>query len=442
MYDCKRGIASVCRYSKDVTKGVLVRVAQVMMSGVVRFASVMAVVLAVALATMTEAVTRHTGVGIARRAAFHERLRAERAELDAAGGAVLPAETDNVVHVDALDVLNAVAEVGPNYTLLKPTETKKQRRKRQREQAAATQAQAVANDDVNAPEATDEQQGAANEQESAVEARGISQHGGVQHSALADALEEEEDAEEMGRGDEEPMVSPHGYNLSIALKDVRRRLREFAAEQAAAGRSVPMQKTVHGEHPTMRWTIKFGKWLATTRVQASKASRWHFEMQGDVRAEEVTVRTGRGEDSVYVMLQHMKNHVWRELWSAMPTDARQYWRLVTHHVMSLFDGGGGGMKKAAELVGKAAGRAAADASAARGDTEREQKAASEAACAKARRKTEAELRAATTKICAKEHLHQTGEYLMQDTQLSEPFEVNVSFIMNAYMCFARVTGCR
>ena len=37
----------------DVTKGVLVRVAQVMMSGVVRFASVIAVLLAVALATMT-----------------------------------------------------------------------------------------------------------------------------------------------------------------------------------------------------------------------------------------------------------------------------------------------------------------------------------------------------------------------------------------------------
>ena len=55
--------------------------------------------------------------------------------------------------------------------------------------------------DAYAPEATDEQQGAANEQESAVEARGVTQHGGVQHSALADALEEEEDAEEMGRGD-------------------------------------------------------------------------------------------------------------------------------------------------------------------------------------------------------------------------------------------------
>ena len=83
-----------------------------------------AVVLAVAAATMTEAGTRHTGAGIARRAAFHERLRAERAELDTAGGAVLPAETDNVVHVDAMDVLNTLAEVGPNCTLLKPTETK------------------------------------------------------------------------------------------------------------------------------------------------------------------------------------------------------------------------------------------------------------------------------------------------------------------------------
>ena len=165
-------------------------------------------------------------------------------------------------------------------------------------------------------------------------------------------------------------------------------------------------------------------------------------MQGDVRAEEVTVRTGRGEDSVYVMLQHMKNHVWRELWPAMPADARQYWRLVTHHVMSLFDGGGGGMKKAAALVGKAAGCAAGDAAARAGASAQQQHAASEAASAKARRKTEAELRAATSKPCAKEHLHQTGEYQMQDSQLSEPFEVNASFIMNAYMCFACVTGCR
>ena len=61
------------------------RRAELMRSGVVRSAAVTAVVLAVAAATMTEAGTRHTGAGIARRAAFHERLRAERAELGGAG---------------------------------------------------------------------------------------------------------------------------------------------------------------------------------------------------------------------------------------------------------------------------------------------------------------------------------------------------------------------
>ena len=35
--------------------------------------------------------------------------------------------------------------------------------------------------------------------------------------------------------------------------------------------------------------------------KVSKASRWHFDSQADTRAEEPTVRTGRGEDSVYVL---------------------------------------------------------------------------------------------------------------------------------------------
>ena len=40
----------------------------------------------------------------------------------------------------------------------------------------------------------------------------------------------------------------------------------------------------------------------------------------------------------------------------------------------------------------------------------------------------AELREATTKPCTKQHLFQVGEYQMQDTQLLEPFEVNVAFM--------------
>jgi len=35
---------------------------------------------------------------------------------------VLPAETQDVTHVSASDVLDGVEEVGPNYALLKPKE--------------------------------------------------------------------------------------------------------------------------------------------------------------------------------------------------------------------------------------------------------------------------------------------------------------------------------
>ena len=77
------------------------------------------------MASEAAAPTRHEGAGVARRAAFHERLRAERAELEAAAGAGLPPETDDVALVRAVDVLDGVAEAGRNYTLLKPTEKKK-----------------------------------------------------------------------------------------------------------------------------------------------------------------------------------------------------------------------------------------------------------------------------------------------------------------------------
>jgi hypothetical protein len=78
----------------------------------------------------------------------------------------------------------------------------------------------------------------------------------------------------------------------------------------------------------------------------------------------------------------MKNHVWREIWPAMPSGARQYWRLVTNQVMSLYDGGGGGMKDAAGAAGRAAGREAARESASHGQSEAAQRAASERASAR------------------------------------------------------------
>ena len=89
----------------------------------------------------TEPTARHTGAGIARRAAFHERMRQERAQLEATGGVQLEPEVENVELVSAATLREGIAEAGTNYTLLRSTETKKERRKRQREEATAKQQQ-------------------------------------------------------------------------------------------------------------------------------------------------------------------------------------------------------------------------------------------------------------------------------------------------------------
>ena len=84
-----------------------------------------------------DAAARHTGAGVARRQAHHERMRDERAREAAAGDAELPPEDDAVEMASAAHVLDSVAEVGPNYTLLRSKETKAKRRKRKREDARA-----------------------------------------------------------------------------------------------------------------------------------------------------------------------------------------------------------------------------------------------------------------------------------------------------------------
>ncbi|EOD25004.1 hypothetical protein EMIHUDRAFT_237947 [Emiliania huxleyi CCMP1516] len=180
----------------------------------------------------------------------------------------------------------------------------------------------------------------------------------VRRSAAMELLRTRDEAEqrEARRPDVAPMLTPHSATLSRHLVWVRRLLREYLAELAEDGLSVPMQRTSRGLHPTMRWTVEFGKWLATTRIVESRASSWHLAEEQSAGQAEATARSGRGSNTVYVALQHMKNHVWRELWPAMPADARQYWHWDAH--------------------------------------------------------------------------------------LSEPFEVNVAFIMSAYVCLARQTGCR
>ena len=72
----------------------------------------------------TDAVTGRGGEahgrrGVARRQAHHERMRDERAREAAAGDAELPPEDDAVEMASAAQLLDSVAEVGPNYTLLR-----------------------------------------------------------------------------------------------------------------------------------------------------------------------------------------------------------------------------------------------------------------------------------------------------------------------------------
>jgi hypothetical protein len=154
------------------------------------------------------------------------------------------------------------------YTRSRPKEKKKVRRKRQREEAAAREQQAQQQAETDAATVRVHNEMDAVDEFAATDAgggpteRADGIRGRVRHSALADALEEDEDEAEAQRADDEPMLSAHGYDLSIALKDVRRRLCEFLAEQVEAEKSVPMQQTPKGVHPTMRWTIKFGKRLA------------------------------------------------------------------------------------------------------------------------------------------------------------------------------------
>jgi len=252
-------------------------------------------------------------------------------------------------------------------------------------------------------------------------------------NALCDAFGDEEDAEEEGVDVAPAMpLDAHGPDLSKALRSLRRKLKEYLAEQSKGNTVAVLRLASGAEYPTMQWTIQFGKWMASHRTLESKANKWNEKAWRD----EYEVRKTLGKDSFYVALQHMKNHLWREVWPAMPVgaDARQYWHCVTKQTMAMFDGGGGDMLAAASLVEKKAMEQARRA----GKCEAEVAATG----LEARKETMGMLRAATSKPCTREHLYQVGEYQLQDAFLSDPFAVNASYVMNAHTCSARTTGCR
>ena len=68
-----------------------------------------------------------------------------------------------------------------------------------------------------------------------------------------------------------PLLSPHGHSLSKQLRFLRRRLREYVAEQTAAGGFVTMYDAGGGmQYPTEQWTVHFFKWLRAQHVRGGR----------------------------------------------------------------------------------------------------------------------------------------------------------------------------
>ena len=111
-----------------------------------------------------------------------------------------------------------------------------------------------------------------------VAATGSRRTNGRLSNVLYDAFEDEEDAGAAGVTEAPPaapLLDAHGPELSNQLRYLRRRLKAYLDEQAGAGKTVALVRgSSGGLHPTMEWTIQFGKWLASMRVRQSKASRW------------------------------------------------------------------------------------------------------------------------------------------------------------------------
>ena len=84
--------------------------------------------------------SRHTGAGVARRAAHHERQAAERALAEEAP----PPAEECVRLAPAAEVLDCVEEVPSHYRIVQAKETKQTRRKRLQAQAERKRLQAQA----------------------------------------------------------------------------------------------------------------------------------------------------------------------------------------------------------------------------------------------------------------------------------------------------------
>ena len=353
----------------------------------------------------------HIGMGVARRAAEHERRRTEReadeAEID------LPDEEERV-EVVAQQVLATIALDAPQYAPKPQREAKRTRRAAVRGKSGALE---VLADARVVAQRMEEQAGALG---TAVLAGDAADGGAAAAAALAAGS-----ATAAGAGDEDDEVAlpelsfeyllaahtdrpmqddePVGVATDLAghLRTLRANLRIHVGKMAQSGVPVRM---VHGDRGALYPEWQFASSFAT------KLLSWRQRQSHVTRRSGKEVK-GRVARTAGVCLNYMQNHLWRELWPGMPAGEveRQYWRRVRKHFNSLTAGGGGGMLEAGRAAGEAARRAAAahGVGAARAAAFGDQKA----------KEVVDVLRAATKTPCTKEHLHQTGEYQMQDVLL-------------------------
>ena len=151
-------------------------------------------------------------------------------------------------------------------------------------------------------------------------------------NALCDAFEDEEDDGDAGvtTMPAAPPLDAHGPDLSKALRGLRRRLTEyliiFASNLRKGGRwrsGVP-----HQVGCIRSWSGASNSVSGSLAIASSSRRRAGGTRRRGRTSTSYQVRNTQGRNSYYVTLQHMKNHLWREVWPAMlqGSEATQYWR--------------------------------------------------------------------------------------------------------------------
>ena len=196
--------------------------------------------------------------------------------------------------------LDSVAEVGPNYTLLRSKETKAKWRKRQREDArAALDGHTVLSTGSRLEIFCDSERW----YPATVMAREEDGDGRIVHEVEYDGYS---DRRWWHMLDDErwravPEQAGAGAGGTAADGDGDAAMDRADGEQGARAAGDAEAAEVRPAPPPVRRGVR----------RSAPADALEAE-DDEQQEEEPTVRTGRGENTIYVALQHMKNHVWRE----------------------------------------------------------------------------------------------------------------------------------